>query len=182
MFGKSERFRGIFIDVTKLDNQQIGKEVGRMRKLELSKDGDGMLHLTRREFIKLVSSMAAISIVGNAVWRVSASNLNFTVPKGLKNFEIVILDHKELQENLKYGKVFLPISRNVEPIKLRLEPNYFGNREWTIEYKIKNKTKRRILNETWQYKGKHKEGKCRLNIHKTISGYVEMNGFKKYFE
>lgn len=59
----------------------------------------------------------------------------------LKNFEIIILDYRELQENLKYGKIYLPVSRNAEPIKLRLEPNYFGNKEWVIEHKMEAKQK-----------------------------------------
>jgi hypothetical protein len=126
--------------------------------------------------------VAAIPVFGSIVGKVSASDFTITMPRGLKNFEIIILDYRELQENLKYGKVFLPVSRSAEPIKLRLEPNYFGNKEWIMEYKTEGKTKRDVLNKTWQYKGKHKGGKCRLNIHNTISGYVEINGFKKYFE
>ena len=154
-----------------------------MRKSELGGiGGDEMLQLNRREFIKWVSSVAAIPLFGNMVGKVSASDLTITMPKGLKNFEIVILDRRKLQEDLKHGKVFLPLSRNAEPTRIRLKPNYFGNKEWTVEYRMKDKIRREVLNGTWQYKGRLKGGKCRLNIHKTISGYVEVNGFKKYFE
>lgn len=154
---------------------------GVVRKLKLSKDGDEIQHLTRREFIKLASSVAAIPVFGSIAGKVSASDFTITMPKGLKNFEIIVLDYRELQENLKYGRVILPVSRSAEPIKIKLEPNYFGNKEWIIEYKMKDKTKREVLNKTWQYKGEHKKGKCRLNVHNTISGYVDINGFKKYF-